>query len=297
MSVRVIPAAHVFAVHRANAVTGETPYWDVPTATLWWIDIQGQRLLGFRPGDGAEISHNLPSLPGVLAGRRKGGLVIGLEDGLHAVDPATGLGPRLVAVEDDMPLNRLNEGKADNMGRLWFGSLDKTGQFQPVGSLYRLDLDGRLTQVRTGMRIPNAIDFSTDGRRMYVADSHERRIDIMDYDPATGEARPPRPFMTTPEGTLPDGCCVDAEDAVWVAIIGAGRIERRLPDGTLDAVIELPVSRPTMPMLGGSDGRTLFLTCQRRLLSPDALMAEPLAGDLLAVRVDVPAKSINLAAV
>jgi sugar lactone lactonase YvrE len=297
MSVRVIPAANVFPAHQANAVTGETPFWDAATGTLWWIDIQGQRLLGFRPDDGAEVVHNLPSMPGVLAARRAGGLVIGLEDGLYAFDPAVGLGARLVAVEEDMPLNRLNEGKADSMGRLWFGSLDRTGQFLPVGSLYRLDPDGTLAQVRAGMRIPNAIDFSVNGRRMYVADSHERRIDVMDYDPATGEAGPPRPFMVTPEGALPDGCCVDAEDAVWVAVIGGGRIERRLPDGTLDAVIELPVSRPTMPMLGGADGRTLFVTCQRRLLSPEALKAEPLAGDLLAVRVDVPAKTVNLAAV
>jgi L-arabinonolactonase len=147
------------------------------------------------------------------------------------------------------------------------------------------------------MRIPNAIDFSVDGRRMYVADSHERRIDVMNYDPATGETGPSRPFMTTSEGTLPDGCCVDAEDAVWIAIIGGGRIERRLPDGSLDTIIELPVSRPTMPMLGGADGRTLFVTCQRRLLSAEALKREPLAGDLLAVRVDVPAKSVNLAAI
>jgi sugar lactone lactonase YvrE len=147
------------------------------------------------------------------------------------------------------------------------------------------------------MRIPNAVDFSVDGRRMYVADSHERRIDVMDYDPATGEAGPPRPFLTTPEGTLPDGCCVDAEDAVWVAVIGGGRVERRLPDGSLDTVVELPVSRPTMPMLGGADGRTLFITTQRRLLSADALRREPLAGDLLAVRVEVPAGPVNLAAV
>jgi sugar lactone lactonase YvrE len=297
MNVRVISAVHVLPVQQANAVTGETPFWDADTATLWWIDIQGQRLLAFRPGDGGTFCHNLPGLPGVLTGRRGGGLVIGLEDGLHAVDPVSGLGARLVAVEDDMPLNRLNEGKADTRGRLWFGSLDRTGQFLPVGSLYRLGHDGALSRMRTGMRIPNAIDFSPDGRRMYVADSAERRIDVMDYDPETGEAGPPRPFLATPEGTMPDGCCVDAEGAVWVAVIGGGRIERRLPDSSLHTIIELPVSRPTMPMLGGADGRTLFITCQRRLLAANALKAEPLAGDLLAVRVDVPAKPVNLAAV
>jgi sugar lactone lactonase YvrE len=297
MSVRVIRQESVLVVQAANAVTGEVPFWDAPSATLWWVDIQGQRLIGFRPEDAMTTIHNLPSMAGVLTGRRSGGLVIGLEDGLHAVDPLAGLGAKLIDVEADKPLNRLNEGKADKVGRLWFGSLDKTGQFLPTGSLYCLDIDGKLTTVRTGMRIPNAIDFSPDGRRMYVADSHERRIEVMDYDPATGETGEASTFLETPEGTLPDGCCVDAEGAIWVAVIGGGRIERRRPDGSLDTVIELPVSRPTMPMLGGPDGRTMFITCQRRLLSPEALRREALAGDLLAVRVDVPARPVNLAAV
>lgn len=131
---------------------------------------------------------------------------------------------------------------------------------------------------------------------MYVADSHFRRIEVLDYDPRTGEAGPPRTFLITPDGTLPDGCCVDSEDAVWVAIIGGGRIERYLPDGRLDTVIELPVSRPTMPMLGGVDGRTMFITTQRRLLEASALKNEPLAGDLLAVRVDVAGRPANLVA-
>jgi sugar lactone lactonase YvrE len=295
MSVHIIGRDNVFAVQAANAVTGEVPYWDAHSRTLWWVDIQGQRLIGFRPDDAVTTVHNLPSMPGALTGRRSGGLVIGLEDGLYAADPVAGLGRKLVDVEPDKPLNRLNEGKADAAGRLWFGSLDKTGQFLPQGALYRLDLDGSLTTMRTGMRIPNAIDFSPDGRRMYVADSHERRVEVMDYDLSTGEASASRTFLETPEGTMPDGCCIDAEGAVWIAIIGGGRIERRLPDGSLHTVIELPVSRPTMPMLGGPDGRTMFITCQRRLLSPDALKREPLAGDLLAVRVDVPARSVNLA--
>ncbi len=297
MSVSIIGRESVFAVQTANAVTGEVPYWHEPSGTLWWVDIQGQRLLGFRPNDSATRVHNLPSLPGVLTGRRLGGLVIGLEDGLYAADPVAGLGQKLVDVEPDKPLNRLNDGKADKVGRFWFGSLDKTGQFLPQGSLYCLDVDGSLTRVRTGMRIPNTIDFSPDGMRMYVSDSHERRIEVMDYDLTTGEASASRTFLETPEGTMPDGCCIDAEGAIWVAIIGGGRIERRLPDGSLHTVIELPVSRPTMPMLGGPDGRTMFITCQRRLLSPDALKHEPLAGDLLAVRVDVPARPVNLAAV
>jgi sugar lactone lactonase YvrE len=70
-----------------------------------------------------------------------------------------------------------------------------------------------------------------------------------------------------------------------------------LPDGTLDTVVELPVSRPTMPMLGGSDGRTLFVVSQRRFLPAPQLARQPLAGDLLALRVRIPAKDACFASI
>lgn len=297
MGARVISAASVVPVHQANAVTGEVPYWDGASQTLWWIDIQGQRLLGFHPNGRPETVFNLPSMPGMIAGRRAGGLLVGLEDGIYALSPTAGLGDKLVAVEADNPLTRINDGKPDREGRLWFGTMDKTGQFLPLGSLYRLDPDGTLNTIRAPMRIPNGIEFSPDGRTMYVAETADRTLFRCAYDPATGEAGEWTPFVTVEAPHMPDGCCVDAEGALWVSIIGAGRIERRLPDGSLDCVLELPVARATMPVLGGADGRTLFITTQRRLLDGAALAAQPLAGDLLAARVEVPAAPVHLAGI
>ena len=52
MAPRIIRKSDVVPVHCANAVTGEVPYWDADTGALWWVDIQGQRLLGFCPDIG-----------------------------------------------------------------------------------------------------------------------------------------------------------------------------------------------------------------------------------------------------
>lgn len=277
------------AVQQANAMTGEAPFWDQQTARLWWIDIQGQRLLGYGPSDGHEEVHNLPSMPGLVAARRSGGLVIGLEDGLYAFDPAMGLGERLLAVEADDPRTRLNDGKPDLAGRLWFGSMDKTGSGAPIGSLYCADGNGVIHLQRRSVAVPNAIGFSPDGTTFFFADSRTRTLEASAYDVRTGGINGTRMFVRYPEGEAPDGICVDREGALWIAVVGGSRLERRLPDGTLDTVVELPVSRPTMPMLGGADGQTLFVTSQRRGLTLERLRAEPFAGDLLALRVDTPA--------
>jgi sugar lactone lactonase YvrE len=285
---QVIERQAVLPVHQANAVTGEAPLWDATTETLWWIDIQGQRLLGFSPESGREQAQNLPSMPGLIVARRRGGLLLGLEDGLHAFDPATGLGERLVAVEADDARTRLNDGKADPAGRVWFGSMEKTDSGAPIGSLYRVDRNGALDRYRGDVAIPNAIAFAPDGKTFYFADSRRRAVEAFTYDPEAGELGASRLFVRYEEGEAPDGTCVDSEGALWIAVIGGSRLERRLPDGTLDAVIRLPVSRPTMPMLGGRDRQTLFVTSQRHYLTREQLKAEPFAGDLLALRVDIP---------
>ncbi len=287
----------VFAVHHANAMTGETPFWDEPSGILWSIDIQAQRLIGYAPESGATYERTLPSMPGFVTGRRKGGLLLGLEDGIYPFDPDHGLGDRVIAVEAEDTRTRINDGRADSAGRLWFGTMDKTGAGTPIGSLYRMGTDGIVAKLREAVQIPNSIEFSPDGARMYFADSRTRRIETIAYDPAMGSLGEAKTFVEYPEGTTPDGNCVDIEGGVWIALIGAGRIERRMPDGSLDTIIELPVSRPTMPTLGGRDGRTMFITSQRRFLTAAGLAREPLAGDLLAVRVDVPARAPFLAGI
>jgi sugar lactone lactonase YvrE len=286
----------VLPIQQANALTGESPFWDPRTQTIWWIDVQGQRLLGFEPTGGAELEYNLPSMPGLVVGGRKGGLIVGLEDGFYEFERNAGLGVRLVAVEADDPRTRMNDGKPDATGRLWFGTMEKTGSGAPIGSLYRLGEDGSLRREREGLAVPNGITFAPGGRSFYFADTRARTIYRHAYDPTAGTIGAAEEFAVYRPGEAPDGSCADAEGALWVAVVGGSRVERRLPDGSIHTVIDLPVSRPTMPMLGGADGRTLFITSQRRFLTAAGLRSEPFAGDLLAVRVEVPAADVHLVA-
>lgn len=280
-----ITADDVLPVQMADALTGESPFWDEARGTLWWIDIQGQRLLGFEPASGRMSSYRLPLMPGFVVSFAQHGLVLGLEDGIYPFDPATGVGERLFAVEEDLPANRLNDGKTDSAGRLWFGSMDKTGNGAPVGALYSLTPKGSLRRHRSKIRIPNAIAFSPCDNTFYFTDSRSQLVEAFDYDVASGTFGNGRAFARFTGDEHPDGACTDADGCVWIAVVNGLRVERRRPDGTVDVVVELSVSRPTMPMLGGRDRRTLFITSQRRFLSTEKLKREALAGQLLATRV------------
>jgi len=63
---------------------------------------------------------------------------------------------------------------------------------------------------------------------------------------------------------------------------------RYTPDGEIDQVIKLPVSRPTSCAFGGENLQTLYITSARDGLSDAALDRQPMAGSLFAMEVKTP---------
>jgi len=279
-----------------QAVTGESPLWDDRRQVLWWIDIQGKRLLGWRDS-GSLPALALPSEPGLVALSEDGGLVLGLEDGLWRYIPERGELTLLTPIEHGRPGVRLNDGKPDRQGRLWFGSMDKSGSGVPVGRLYCRYPGGDVRIVREEVRVPNAIAVSPDGSTLYFSDSPSQEVLAFDLDPASGELGDARLFARFEGNEKPDGTAVDAQGDVWIAVVHGARVARLDRHGVEVEAIAVPVSKPTMPAFGRADRRTLFVTSQRRFLDQDELIRQPAAGGLLAVEVDragLPAFSVRL---
>lgn len=154
---------------------------------------------------------------------------------------------------------RMNDGACDPAGRFWAGSMayDAT---PAAGALYRVDDDGTVTRVLTGISIPNGPAFSRDGTVMYFTDTATRRINAYPVDPATGALGTPRQFARIESGT-PDGMSVDGEDHLWVAVFGSGEVHRYDPDGSLDRVLALPARQPTsVTLTPGPSGTRLIVT-------------------------------------
>ena len=109
------------------------------------------------------------------------------------------------------------------------------------------------------------------------------------YDPATGENSSRRDFAVVDPATgRPDGLTVDSEGGVWSANWGGWRVVRYRPDGTLDRIVEMPVERPTSVMIGGPDLRILYVTSAWDGLDDAARAAQPLAGHVFALDLDIP---------
>lgn len=167
----------------------------------------------------------------------------------------------------------MNEGGCDPDGRFYCGSM--AYDQRPGGAaLYRLDPDGSTRVVLEGVIVSNGLDWSPDGARAYYNDTATYRVSVFDYDRDAGLTGRRTLVETTGR---PDGLTVDAEGGVWVAISNGGAVHRYTPEGALDAVIELPVTKVTACAFGGPDLDQLFITTSRENLPPGR---EPLAGAL-----------------
>jgi sugar lactone lactonase YvrE len=186
---------------------------------------------------------------------------------------------------------RFNDGACDAQGRFWVGTMGRK-EAPGGGTLYRYDGRG-LTPMVASVSISNGIDWSADGTRMYYIDSKTRRIDVFTFAAEDGTISERRTFAAIDGESEPDGLTVDAEDHVWVALWDGSAVRRYRPDGVLDRVIELPVSRPTSLAFGGDDLGDLYVTSARTGLTPEQLEAQPFAGGVLLLRPGVRGRAAN----
>jgi len=284
--------ARVEAPFDVRCDLGEGPHWDADTQRLSFVDIDAGVVHVLDPESGASIASIVEApvsfaIPVADATTRVCGSRSALT--VRALDgPVSGSLP----VGPPDAARRLNDGKADPAGRLWFGSMSlrrATGD----GAFYRLDESG-LTIMDDAVTVSNGLDWDLDRGRMYYVDSPRQRIEAYTYDVRSGELGERRTFAAIdPADGTPDGLTVDAEGGVWVALFRGGAVRRYDPDGAVDEHFALPVTCPTCPAFGGADLATLFVTTSRHLLDEEQRARQPLAGALLVVDPGVRGRAGN----
>lgn len=272
-----------------QTLLGEGARWDARRDELLRVDILAGRVFRDRVDDGGRLvpvrAYSVPGTIGAItpiegddgwllaAGR---GFVHLLPDG--AQRPIAEVAPAGT---------RMNDAACDPQGRLWAGTL--ADDHRPGGgALYRLDRDGRIERVLSGLTISNGLGWSPDGETMYLADSGPRVIHAFAFDAAQGTISAGRILVTIPQEVgAPDGLTVDAAGNLWVAVYGAGCVRRYAPNGELRQVLDVPAEQSTCCAFGGPGMTRLYVTTATEGWSNERRRAEPAAG--LVYRLDTDA--------
>lgn len=269
-------------------VIGEGPRWNAAERRLYWVDfIENRNIHTWDPATRQLETYRTEAPVTALGFRRAGDLIVASGGQIATFSLATRKLSAFRSVED-RPSMRLNDAAVDARGRFWVGSMHSEKQSEPHGSLYRFDPDGTLHTMDTGITVSNGLGWSPDQRTLYFVDTFRRAIYAYDYSADTGSVGNRRVFVQTVEADgYPDGLAVDAEGHVLVAFWGGWKIVRYDPDGKPEREIPFPTANPTACAFGGTALDELYVTTARLGLTADQLAAQPMAGDLFCVRLNV----------
>ena len=162
-------------------------------------------------------------------------------------------------------------------------------EFEVAGSFYSMMQDGSITKWFDGVGISNGVAWNGNETRMYYIDTTAEAMFAFDFDAKKGMiSNRSIAIRFNPAEGLPDGMCIDAQDMVWIAHFGGGRVTRHNPEtGELLDTVLLPAANVTCCCFGGVENNELYITTARTGRSEDELESEPFAGGLFKVKTGV----------
>ena len=270
----------------------EGPRWH--DGKLWFSDMGTNQVMTVDLDGNAETVVEVQGQPSGLGWLPDGRLlVVSMTDRrLLRLDP-----DGLVEVADmrELASFHCNDMVVDQQGRAYIGNfgyaISDPSVTPKLAEIVLVTPDGDARVVADQVAFPNGIVITPDGRTLIVAESLAARLSAFDIEPDGSLTR--RRIWAQFDGrgfdaqfdferTVPDGICLDAEGAIWVASpSGARGVLRVLKGGEVTHRVKVK-TRPFAAMLGGRDRRILFVCTSIFGDSP------PGSGRIETVQVDVP---------
>ena len=130
--------------------------------------------------------------------------------------------------------------------------------------------------------------FPPDNKTLIVADSYAFRLVAFDIED-DGSLINYRIWAELGKGVIPDGICLDAEEAVWVTNSAGNDVIRVKEAGNIVGRVTVS-SRAYACILGGPDRKLLYLTTAAPGLFAD--LKDKRSGRIEVIPVDVPGAGI-----
>jgi sugar lactone lactonase YvrE len=234
----------------------EAPRWH--DGRLWFSDMHAQEVIAVDLDGRAETIARVPRDPSGLGWLPDGRLlVVSMRDRrLLRLDPE---GLFEVADLSSIAAHPCNDMVVDERGRAYVGSFGfdlHAGAKPAPAALALVHPDGRTAVAAADLRFPNGSVITPDGRTLIVGESFGACLTAFDVAP-DGSLSGRREWARL-ERAVPDGICLDAEGAIWVASPVSHAVLRVREGGEVTRRIAIE-TQAFACMLGGRAGRTLFV--------------------------------------
>ena len=238
---------------------GEGTLWVKEHNSIYFVDIKKKKFFSLNIKNNKKKIYKVNKEIGFLAHIQGHIFILGLQGELRILNIKTKKVIKKIAIEKNIKLNRINDGKTDPNGNLWFGTMDNLERKIEKGSLYKLDKNLLLTKVDTNYRITNGPAF-IDQYNFYHTDSPKKTIYKIKINKNNKIISKKIFIKFSPEDGSPDGMTLDKNKNLWVAHFHGACISVFNNKAKLIHRIHFPAKNITNCAFGGKNTNELFVS-------------------------------------
>ena len=268
---------------------GEGTLWVKEHNSIYFVDIKKKSFFSLNTKNNKKKKYRVNKEIGFLAHIKGDIFILGLQGELRIQNIKTKKIIKSILIEEDIKLNRVNDGKTDPKGNLWFGTMDNLERKIEKGSLYKLDKNLLLTRVDRNYRITNGPAF-IDELNFYHTDSSKKiiyKIRINKKNKIINKKIFKK--FSSKEGS-PDGMTLDKNKNLWVAHFHGACVSVFNNRAKLIHRIQLPAKNITNCTFGGQKNNELFITSATKGMSNTDLQKYRYSGFLFSVKTNMRGK-------
>ena len=270
----------------SKCILGEGVTWVKEHNSLYYVDIKRKKIFKLNYKNKNKKIYKIEKEIGFLAHISKNTFVLGLQGEIRIVDLKKKNKKISIKIEKKFKNNRINDGKTDHQGRLWFGTMDNLERNIHNGSLYCLDGNLNLNQVDKNYMITNGPAF-INKRCFYHTDS-KKKIVYKIYIDKNLKVISKKIFIKfrKNEGS-PDGMTLDNYQNLWICHYNGSCISVYNKKGNKLHSVNMPTKNITNCTFGGYRNSELFVTTAIKGMSKKELKLFPLSGNLFKIKTNV----------
>ena len=265
---------------------GEGTLWVKEHNSIYFVDIKKKQICILNTKNNKKKIFKVNKEIGFLAHIKENTFILGLQGELRIQDLKSKKIIKSILIEPNIKLNRTNDGKTDQAGNLWFGTMDNLERKIKKGSLYKLDKNFTLTKVDTNYIITNGPAF-INPFNFYHTDSSKKliyKITINKKNKITNKKIFKK--FTQKDGS-PDGMTLDKNKNLWVAHYHGSCVSVFDKKSKLIHKIVLPAKNITNCAFGGKNNSEIFITSATKGMNNRDLQKYRYSGSLFSVKANV----------
>jgi xylono-1,5-lactonase len=264
---------------------GEGTLWVKEHNSIYFVDIKKKSFFSLNTKSNKKKIYKVNKEIGFLAHVKDYIFVLGLQGELRIQNIKTKKIIKSIFIEKNIKLNRINDGKTDPIGNLWFGTMDNLERKIEKGSLYKLDKNLVLTKIDKNYRITNGPAF-IDQFNFYHTDSSKKKIfkiKINKKDKIISK-KVFKKFSVN-DGS-PDGMTLDKNKNLWVAHFHGACVSVFNSKAKLIHKVQLLAKNITNCAFGGQYNNEVFITTATKSMNKTDFQKFRYSGSLFSVKTN-----------